>query len=221
MLKNINFHGGKITYNELNSIDFNEDIESQLNKLSQDLLQVDYGKRYCLDVGWYSDSNLQGCFRIKVIKNYNWSTPIYEKKIYIKEIKSFPQYLEEAIQFIVNLRNPSDPLDLNVHPILSSLDLRGGRVQYDNYDISHYLEFYQQTYSCIKDMVRIDYGPHYFIHLGWAPEFDPTGCFIIQVIKDDDFHHPLFKISVTDIDLLSTSFAKAIKYVHALLKKST
>lgn len=97
MLELIDFKSGKITYNEFN-IDFRKPFKMQSDSLKEDLLQIEYDKGYIIDLGWYPEFDENGCFVIKVIRNFEWHMPIFEKRAYTKcELK---QFLEEAVGFV-------------------------------------------------------------------------------------------------------------------------
>jgi hypothetical protein len=94
------FKDGKITYDEFH-IDFSRPLSEQLYFLKEDLLQVEYminEDNYILDVGWYSEMDPNGTFKIRVIKNFNWLNPLYLKKC--KKEKDFFDSLKNAIEVI-------------------------------------------------------------------------------------------------------------------------
>jgi hypothetical protein len=93
---NFNFSriSGKITFNDMSHLtqdNFKQDIYS----LKEDMLQVEIPNNYLLDVGWYPCFDLNGNFRIILVKNYNWENLIYSKTA--KDIFILEQCLEEVI----------------------------------------------------------------------------------------------------------------------------
>ena len=49
--------------------------------LTEDMLQISYIKNkdlYAIDVGWYPDCDINGHFRIVLIKNLDWISPLAE-----------------------------------------------------------------------------------------------------------------------------------------------
>lgn len=60
------------------SFDEKSKIEDLIDNLKEDLIHVEYNNGCLLDVGWYPEFQLDGCFRIIVVRNYNWETPIFE-----------------------------------------------------------------------------------------------------------------------------------------------
>lgn len=72
----INLQNGKITYNEL-FVNFNTPYSEQIYNLTEDLLQVEYDNGYILDVGWYPEFDINGCFKVCAVKNCEWDKPIF------------------------------------------------------------------------------------------------------------------------------------------------
>jgi hypothetical protein len=53
-------------------------FSQQEDCLREDLLQVAYGEsNLILDVGWYPQGDIEGSFSIFVIKDYDWSSPVF------------------------------------------------------------------------------------------------------------------------------------------------
>jgi hypothetical protein len=71
----LDFLHGKITYDEFSSLQ-NFSIEHQLQNLKEDMLQVEYPSGFLLDVGWYPSFDTEGCFQVKIIKDFDWDFPI-------------------------------------------------------------------------------------------------------------------------------------------------
>lgn len=82
-MKNIDFGIGIVIYNDFN-LDTNNLLENQIWELKQDLLQVKYSDKhdntYILDIGWYPEFNLDGAFKIVLIRNFDWDKPVILKK---------------------------------------------------------------------------------------------------------------------------------------------
>ena len=108
MIKGINVLDGKVTYDEFN-IDITLPLAEQAIDLQQDMLQIEYGDFYCVDVGWHPELEPKGFFVIQVIKNCDWVTPVLKSKIKAKDIALLPQKLNEAIKLASKLKNTTHP----------------------------------------------------------------------------------------------------------------
>lgn len=101
-LEKIDFRQGNITYNSF-QLDDCFSIENQLDELHEDMLQVTYGDRLTLDLGWRPYSNMptaqDGRFIVSVIIDEDWIKPLL-----VLESKTLPELkkcLEVAIELIV------------------------------------------------------------------------------------------------------------------------
>lgn len=66
---------GSITYNDFD-IDDNIPFLEQVSSYKEDILQISYGTRFILDVGWYPEADPAGYFWIRGIKDFNWQEPL-------------------------------------------------------------------------------------------------------------------------------------------------
>lgn len=96
MISDIDFGNGKIVYNDFN-IKKDIPLEEQIWELKEDLLQVKYSFRnkdvYLIDVGWYPEFNVNGEFRLCLVKNYNWDIPIRKVCCKFDDLKESIFYL--------------------------------------------------------------------------------------------------------------------------------
>ena len=98
MFNDINFGiGVKEKYIDF---DVNKDapLEKQINLLKEDILQVSYDNDYLIDIGWYPEYELEGSFRVSVIKDYQWNNPILQKSC--RDLNSLDEHLNECIKLI-------------------------------------------------------------------------------------------------------------------------
>lgn len=96
LLNQLNLKNGKVVYNDF-EIDPTFSFEKQKWCYKEDLLQIHFDNNILVDVGWHPEFDDKGNFYIRVIKNFDWSHPIFEKKC--KEIDAMIQYLQQAIDF--------------------------------------------------------------------------------------------------------------------------
>lgn len=78
-MSKVDFKSGEIVYNEFN-ISVHTPLYEQEHLLLEDLLQVEYCNGILLDVGWYPEFDVNGRFVVQIIKNKDWSSPIYKKE---------------------------------------------------------------------------------------------------------------------------------------------
>lgn len=95
-MENIDFKSGEILYDEFH-VDFSKTFSEQLDSLTEDLLQVKYGKGCLLDMGWYPEYEPDGRFVVQLIKSENWDEPEYRRNCRSQE------ELKEILEFAINL----------------------------------------------------------------------------------------------------------------------
>lgn len=93
---NIDFKSGEIVYNEFNIV-FSKPLAEQEELLLEDLLQIQYRDNIILDVGWYPEFDISGNFLVQIIKNQDWSTPVFKKAC--QNIENLIDTLNYAIAF--------------------------------------------------------------------------------------------------------------------------
>ena len=94
------FYPGTIEFFDCD-IDPEISLDKQLDSLKEDMCQVRYDNNLILDFGWYPSFNINGCFQIRVISNYNWEEPILIQKA--KNLSSLKMIISEAVEFIRKL----------------------------------------------------------------------------------------------------------------------
>lgn len=100
-MQNINFGQGKVVLNDLD-LKENKSFEEQVWSLKEDILQVEYGQDYVLDLGFYPEFDIEkGIFILVIIKSQYWNEPIFEKST--RSIKQLYTYLNEAINILKNI----------------------------------------------------------------------------------------------------------------------
>ncbi len=69
-----------------------------------------------------------------------------------------------------------------------------GIVTYNDFDIDENISFKDQEFSYKEDMLQISFGTQYVLDVGWYPEFQPTGSFLVQGIQNCDWINPIIVI---------------------------
>ncbi|MGB8468122.1 MAG: hypothetical protein WCE21_03880 [Candidatus Babeliales bacterium] len=103
--------------------------------------------------------------------------------------------------------------------MIEKLDLSGGVITYNEFNIDPDLPLQEQLFSLTEDLLQISYcNGKYLIDVGWYPEFSVQGSFMIRVIKDYDWLNPIFKKKVKSLEMVTRYLQKAVKIVEEVLK---
>lgn len=82
------------------------------------------------------------------------------------------------------------------------------------YDTLTHLDFENSTIEVVdeltEDLLQVDLSNHYLLDIGWYPEFDSQGNFVVQVIMDMDWEKPLFKDTCKTLEQLYTVVKKGL-----------
>jgi hypothetical protein len=96
-IKNLIIPNGIITYNEFH-IDESIPFEEQRYNYQQDILQIEFGKRFVLDVGWYPEMNPAGHFTVRAIFDNDWIHPV--SKIKCRTLSELKKAIEKTANII-------------------------------------------------------------------------------------------------------------------------
>ena len=99
MFEDYNFGKG-VTYKYIDfQVDENLSFEEQCWSYKQDMLNIEYNEgAYQLDVGWYSCFNPSGTFKIVVIKDNDWETPVKIERC--REMRELVEHMERFVAYI-------------------------------------------------------------------------------------------------------------------------
>lgn len=99
MLNSLDLKGGKITYDELSPhINEHLPISEQLIHFTEDLVQIEIGEHFLVDVGFYPEFDPNGEFKIVLIQNYDWETPLFSKSC--SSLQILPSMIQEVINCV-------------------------------------------------------------------------------------------------------------------------
>ncbi|PZD93130.1 hypothetical protein DNH61_24675 [Paenibacillus sambharensis] len=99
MFENFEFKPGKITYNPYKLSP--EDL-TDLEWVTEDMVQIEYPNSYILDVGWYGDASKgNGKFVVYIIKEKNWEQPVYREEH--KTLEDLYERMKGIIKTITNI----------------------------------------------------------------------------------------------------------------------
>ncbi len=119
-ITSINILDGVLIYNDF-AIDETIPFQNQRDSFKEDLLQITYGDRFLLDVGWYPEMNPKGHFIVYAIQDYDWQNPIVELKCH--SLNQLKKTIERVVRIIKRKQR------------IKNLPLRN--VEYESYDFNN------------------------------------------------------------------------------------
>lgn len=75
------------------------------------------------------------------------------------------------------------------------LNFTGGTVTHDDLSLLQDVEVAKQADLLKEDMLQVEFAGGYLLDVGWYPEFDATGGFRINVIKNYDWDRPVIALT--------------------------
>lgn len=97
---------------------------------------------------------------------------------------------------------------------MTMIDFKSGRITYNEFHFDFNLPFSEQEDSLMEDLLQVEYENGYLIDLGWYPEYDENGKFILQLIKNDNWKKPIYKKQSRDWEQIKKSLLKAINIIQ-------
>lgn len=99
---------------------------------------------------------------------------------------------------------------------MKRINLQGGKITYNEFNIDFNVPYSEQVEELSEDLIQIEYENGYLIDLGWYPEYNTQGEFIVQVIKNYDWENPVYMEQSRDEKQLEKVLLKAIHLCNAL-----
>lgn len=218
-MRNLNLYDGIINYNDFD-IDDNVPFEEQKYSYKEDILQISYGDRFTLDVGWHREFNPRGYFIVKAVKDENWNPPL--KKIKAKTLGELKKAIEKIALELSDKasRQPQKINNIIITPtkFIGAIKLLGGKITYNVFDINENIPLTDQIDSLREDLIQIEYGERFTLDIGWQPDFDLNGYFIVRVILDKDWEDPVSIAECNTLPELKKLIESAAILIHEQLK---
>ena len=77
--------------------------------------------------------------------------------------------------------------------MLELIDFKSGKITYNEFNIDFNKPLKMQSELLKEDLLQVEYDTGYIIDLGWYPEFDENGCFVVYVIQNFEWNMPVFE----------------------------
>jgi hypothetical protein len=82
----------------------------------------------------------------------------------------------------------------------SEIDWRGGIVtHWDLSALDLNRDIRTQLDLLKEDLAQVHYGSNIILDLGWLPEFELTGRFVLCIIKSSDWENPVLRVETANL----------------------
>lgn len=98
--------------------------------------------------------------------------------------------------------------------MLSRIDFTPGKITHDDFDLDSDSTLDEENDSLKEDMFQVLYPSGYVLDIGW---YSGVRRFIIHVIKDFDWEHPVKKIMCNDLNELVHHVTECAEYLKQKL----
>ena len=92
-----------------------------------------------------------------------------------------------------------------------------GRITYNEFHIDFSIDYDKQLNHLNEDLFQVCFPQGYLLDLGWYPEHQENGCFIIQVIFRSAWDTPIFKAEAIDEEEMVEKVNEAIALIRSYL----
>lgn len=99
---------------------------------------------------------------------------------------------------------------------MQKINLQLGKITYNEFHIDFDIPLTKQPDALLEDLVQIEYANGYLLDLGWYPEFDAKGSFIVQLIQDYNWENPVYMRQSKDGRQLKEIIMQAINMIKKL-----
>lgn len=76
---------------------------------------------------------------------------------------------------------------------MDGIDFKSGEIIYDEFHVDFSKTLLEQLDSLTEDLLQVKYADNYLLDLGWYPEYEVDGKFVVQLIKDKNWNTPRYK----------------------------
>ncbi|NHZ37565.1 hypothetical protein [Massilia rubra] len=73
---------GVVVYDQISHLPDAFEVARHIGCLREDMLQIRFGEKLLLDVGWYPSFNESGRFLLLLVKDQEWDTPLEKARFH-------------------------------------------------------------------------------------------------------------------------------------------
>lgn len=101
---------------------------------------------------------------------------------------------------------------------MKNFDFISGEIVYDEFNIDFSKPLEEQLDCLSEDLIQVKYEKGYLLDLGWYPEYETKGNFIIYIIKNRNWDKPIYKRTCEKKEELNAEMIKAIDMLQSCME---
>lgn len=101
---------------------------------------------------------------------------------------------------------------------IKNLNLIDGIITYNDFDIDESIPFETQWYMYKEDILQVTFGERFILDVGFYPEGDPNGNFIVRAVIDNDWMNYLSQIKCHNLSELKIAIERTTIFINEMRK---
>lgn len=73
------------------------------------------------------------------------------------------------------------------------INFQSGEIIYNEFKIDFSKEYSEQEECLLEDLLQVKYTQGYLLDVGWYPEYESEGEFVVQIVKNQNWEEPIYK----------------------------
>lgn len=98
---------------------------------------------------------------------------------------------------------------------MDNIDFKSGDVIYNEFKIDFNKKYSEQEDCLLEDLLQVTYDQGYLLDVGWYPELESEGEFVVQIVKEKKWEEPIYKSNSKNKEDLVQDLNNAIRIIES------
>jgi hypothetical protein len=98
---------------------------------------------------------------------------------------------------------------------MDNIDFKSGDVIYNEFKIDFNKKYSEQEDCLLEDLLQVTYAQGYLLDVGWYPELESEGEFVVQIVKEKNWEEPIYKSNSKNKEDLVQDLNNAIRIIES------
>ena len=94
---------------------------------------------------------------------------------------------------------------------MDNIDFKSGDVIYNDFN----KKYSEQEDCLLEDLLQVTYAQGYLLDVGWYPELESEGEFVVQIVKEKNWEEPIYKSNSKNKEDLVQDLNNAIRIIES------